>query len=195
MHFHMHVHLRMRISKDYTRMWYTYTHVRKVSMRMRVFFGAPNRFSYKILSKPSRLSLWTCAPLTLCAASACLILCGSDYNYNQRKCIELNCDASFLSKPSIILWDRSGFADDNNVMKWEQLDYTRRNLVRPLALQQQTEIPVQPVRIPLRYAPAASKLKNLGAKEGTIVRNNRSMKVFLLHHNSDLCTKLESVVE
>ena len=66
-----------------------------------------------------------------------------------------------LHKPSIILCDRFGFADDTNVMKWEkweQLDYTRRNLVRPLALQQ-PGIPVQPVRIPLRYVPKAPKLK------------------------------------
>ena len=42
-----------------------------------------------------------------------------------------------LHKPSIILCDRFGFADDTNVIKWEkweQLDYTQRNLVRPLAL-------------------------------------------------------------
>ena len=30
-----------------------------------------------------------------------------------------------LHKPSIILCDRFGFADDTNVIKWEQLDYTR----------------------------------------------------------------------
>ena len=75
------------------------------------------------------------------------LLYGSDHNYNQWKCIELKCDACFLNKPSIILCDRSGFTDDTNVMKWEkweQLDYTRRNLVRPLALQQ-PGIPVQPV--------------------------------------------------
>ena len=70
--------------------------------------------------------------------------------------------------PYIILCDRSGFADDTNVMKWEQLDYTRRNLVRPLALQQ-PGIPVQPVGIPLRYAPEAPKLKQSWVqKEGTI---------------------------
>ena len=99
------------------------------------------------------------------------LLYGSDHNYNQWKCIELKCDACFLNKPSIILCDRSGFADDTNVMKWEkweQLDYTRRNLVRPLALQQ-PGIPVQPVGIPLRYAPEAPKLKQSWVqKEGTI---------------------------
>ena len=30
-----------------------------------------------------------------------------------------------LHKPSIILCDRFGFADDTNAIKWEQLDYTR----------------------------------------------------------------------
>ena len=49
----------------------------------------------------------------------------SDHNYNQWKCIELKCDACFLHKPSIILCDRFGFADDTNVIKWEQLNYTR----------------------------------------------------------------------
>ena len=58
--------------------------------------------------------------------------------------------------------DRSGFADDTNVMKWEQLDDTRRNLVRPLDLQQ-PGIPVQPVGISLCTRGAKAK-KNLGEK-------------------------------
>ena len=93
------------------------------------------------------------------------LLYGSDHNYNQWKCIELKCDACFLNKPSIILCDRSGFTDDTNVMKWEkweQLDYTRRNLGWPLALQQ-PGIPVQPVGIPLCTRGAKAKTK-LGAK-------------------------------
>ena len=93
------------------------------------------------------------------------LLCmdGSDHNYNQWKYIELKCDAYFLHKPSIILYDQSGLVDDTNAKweKWGQFDYTQRNLVWPLLFQQPAEISVQPVGTPLCYAPEAPQLKKM----------------------------------
>ena len=96
----------------------------------------------------------------------------SEHNDYHWGCLELKCDDCFLNKPSIILCYQSGFVDDSIVMKWEkwdQLDYTRRNLVQPVLLQQPPGVPVQPAGIPLRYAPEAPKLKKTWVKkQGTM---------------------------
>ena len=52
------------------------------------------------------------------------------------------------------------------VMKWDQLDFTQCNLVRPFLLQQLPDVPVKPVGILLHYTPEAPKLKSTWVKKG-----------------------------
>ena len=63
------------------------------------------------------------------------LLHGSDRHYFPWSCLELKCDTCFLYKaPSLLVCDRSAFTDPTIVTKWEkweQLDYTQRNMVVP----------------------------------------------------------------
>ena len=93
------------------------------------------------------------------------LLHGSDRTYHSWKCLELKCEQCFLNKPSLLLYERSGFTDATVVIKWEkwdQMDYTRRNLVGGAPLPAE---PLQEVGIPLRFAPEAPKLKKTWVKK------------------------------
>ena len=63
------------------------------------------------------------------------LLHGSDRHYFPWSCLELKCDTCFLYKaPSLLVCDWSAFTDPTIVTKWEkweQLDYTQRNMVVP----------------------------------------------------------------
>ena len=58
------------------------------------------------------------------------------------------------------------------VMKWEKwdtMDYSQRNMIAPILLEQGQHGPIHPPGIPLRFAPQAPKLKKTWVKkEGTI---------------------------
>ena len=112
--------------------------------------------------------LWTLLGFKLTFPKAPL-LHSSDCTYHPWKCLKLECDQCFMNKPSLLLCKCSGFTDPTVVMKWEkwdQMDYTRRNLIGGAPLPAE---PLQELGIPLRYAPEAPKLqKTWVKKEGPI---------------------------
>ena len=94
------------------------------------------------------------------------LLHGSDRHYFPWSCLELKCDTCFLNKPSLLVCNRSAFTDPTIVTKWEkweQLDYTQRNMVVPAILQQAKL--AQHDGVPLRYAPEVPKLKKTWVKK------------------------------
>ena len=95
------------------------------------------------------------------------LLHGSDRHYFPWSCLELKCDTCFLNKPALLICDRSVFTDPTSVTKWEkweQLDYTQRNMVVP-AILQQAQL-AEHDGVPLRYAPEVPKLKKAWVKKG-----------------------------